>query len=256
MIVTVEAHKGGVAKSTTAYFLAHSWASRGHRTLLIGTSPQNDLLNFLPQRHDIHGGLRELLAAKGHPQPFGVANNLQLLPAGYHSTVALTPPEIRDRLVNLAHDTGSDRVVIDGYNLVDLVAWGAVAAADLLIVPCTISPEPARAVHRLWKGLEAQRTRPETADLLPGAARVLLTDVPAPSDRTKGLQRLLDRILTEWARTLLRTQIRRSGAYVDLDEALDSYSGARRPTRGSLATDYQRLATEIDELVDHADPAR
>jgi hypothetical protein len=59
-------------------------------------------------------------------------------------------------------------------------------------------------------------------------------------------------MLAEWSGAVCDTQIRRSAAYVDLDVVLDSYSGARRSTRGPMAADYQRLATEIDTILARA----
>jgi chromosome partitioning protein len=57
-ILTIANRKGGVGKTTSAWAIAHTLASRGHRTLLVDCDPQRNLSLILPQLPlDKHIGL-------------------------------------------------------------------------------------------------------------------------------------------------------------------------------------------------------
>ena len=110
MRISVQNQKGGTGKTTIALHIAHAFALRDQRVLLVDADPQ--------------GSARDWAAAREIEAPFSV--------------IGLDRPTIHRDLPNL--ESGYDDVVIDGPPRVSALAKSYIAAADLVLIPVQPSP--------------------------------------------------------------------------------------------------------------------
>jgi chromosome partitioning protein len=138
--------KPGTGKTTSAVWLAHTFAQAGNRVLLVDADPSGSALEW----SDLAAMYPGLPAATAFP----------------FRIVALPSREVHRRVPEIAHD--DDVVIIDAPQLEDhaAIALSALRYADEILIPCAPSP------------IEINRTTPVREELSEVAA---LRDRPARS---------------------------------------------------------------------------
>lgn len=151
-VITIANHKGGVAKTTTAWHTAHHIAARGHNVLLIDMDPQANLskLSGVVGRTNINsvlGGAVNPSASLRSAATY-IDGNLSIITSDIN--LANTAHGLHNRsfgryraLPNAINATGRDwdTIIIDAPPSADVLAINALAAADTVIIPS--QPEPA-----------------------------------------------------------------------------------------------------------------
>jgi chromosome partitioning protein len=150
--IAVANHKGGVAKTTTAWHLGHLIAGQGHSVLLIDMDPQANLSRLagavsVQNINQVLGGAYSPTATlRGSAVP--VEANLSIVTADL--SLANTAHGLHSRqfgrykaLIQAIESTGSDwdYILIDAPPSADVLAINALAAANVVIIPS--QPEPA-----------------------------------------------------------------------------------------------------------------
>lgn len=244
--ILVDTFKGGVGKTTTALGLSRALSAFGP-TVLVGTSPQNDILDVLDVVPVVNWGVRDFLESGHLPDQYPISDTLRFVPAGYADPQD-HEQELGVRFRALWAQLDAQFVVVDGFNCTDETALGALYACDVLVTPSTIYPESTRAVLRIYQHV-TDAMPPEER---PTIARVLLTQVPSASRRNKKEEELYQAVTRRWKPVLFQTQIRRSARYT-LTELPDEYNmsirGSLQMSGGPLAQDYHALAVELLELM-------
>jgi chromosome partitioning protein len=119
MHISVLNQKGGTGKTTVSIHLAHAFALRGFKVLLVDSDPQ--------------GSTRDWIAARNQEAPFSV--------------IGLDRPVIHLELPKLSK--GYDHVLIDGAPRVSDLTRSAILAADLVLIPIQPSPLDIWAAHEV-----------------------------------------------------------------------------------------------------------
>ncbi len=116
--------KGGSGKTTSAVFLAHEWAARGRRVLLVDADPQGTALRWSEQA------------------AFSV------------STLALPVKDLHTRLAGIAGDR-YDLVVIDTPPLAERagIVLSALRLADLVVVPVAPTMAEFERLGDVWSSI-------------------------------------------------------------------------------------------------------
>ncbi len=153
-VIAIVANKGGVGKSTLAFQLAAELARRGTRVLAVDADRQADLTRYARGPRIAGLGLDAVLADPPRsldPRPYigPVAERLDLLGSSAalsRADRALCPPDgsalhLRQALEVVAAEY--QWVVIDTGHSEAIIA-GAVAAADMLVMPTTASSPDAQ----------------------------------------------------------------------------------------------------------------
>lgn len=137
-VIGILNQKGGVGKTTLAVHLATAFSRRGKRVLLIDADPQGSALDWAAARH-------------GEP---------------HFPVVGLPKQSIHKELPGLAKTF--DIVIIDGPPRVYDVAYSAIMASDLILVP--VQPSP----YDVWAAKEIIDLLNETAVLKPQLAKAFV----------------------------------------------------------------------------------
>src|SRR4051794_37454792 len=127
MIVGVLNQKGGVGKTTLSVNLAHAFALRGHRVLLVDADPQGSALTWSSVRTE-----DPLFPVVGMPKPT-LHKDLPAVAADY------------------AH------VIIDGAPRVNELARAAIIASDFILIPVQPSPYDVWASDEIVKLIQEAR---------------------------------------------------------------------------------------------------
>lgn len=248
MIIAVTNTKGGVGKTTTSVNLATGLAARNRRTLIVDLDPQGHSTRcFLKEQPD--RDVSDLIMEK----PSQAAR--YVLPTDYESldivaatdrlteTAELLQTRIRreERLAKaLGHVTDDyDYVVVDCPPVLGVLAYNALVAADLLIVPVQPGVGAITGLDHLLETAAELRDE-EVGDL---KYRILTTMFEIRTTRTNAL---VEELLDEHRSKLLRTVISKS-------ESLNQANLAGKPavafassSRG--AQEYDALCEEIARI--------
>lgn len=248
MIIAVTNTKGGVGKTTTSVNLATGLAARNRRTLIVDLDPQGHSTRcFLSEEPD--RDVSDLIMEK----PSQAAR--AILPTEYESldivaaterlteTAELLQTRIRreERLSKaLGHVSDQyDYIIVDCPPVLGVLAYNALVAADLLIVPVQPGVGAIAGLDRLLES--AAELRDEEIEDLP--YRILTTMFEIRTTRTNAL---VDALLEQHSARLLRTVISKC-------ESLNQANLAGRPavtfassSRG--AQEYDALCDEVCRL--------
>jgi chromosome partitioning protein len=247
VIVCFATHKGGTAKTTSSINLAAGLARAGKKTLLIDLDPQgHSSLGLGIELDDDDINVADVLSKRALPladvvQPtatpgLDIAPSTLRLASVAESLSTMVKREERLARV-LAHTTRYEWIVIDCPPMLGVLTTNAVAASELIIIPC---PTGARALDGLEDLLDL-------VYVLKGEQyphwRVLLTIVDPRKTVTK---EIFQEQLRPYERKVLATKILTS-------EALNQSQMARRDIytfdpRGRGAANYKALTQELLRL--------
>lgn len=182
--------KGGSTKTTTAVNVAAALVDMGYRVRLIDTDPQEgSATHWLPPADDVGGGLLDVYEDKRN---LDQATSRTTVPGLF-----LVPSWTSLRVVERTREPGSELVlrtalslseapidveVIDCPHTLDILAIGAIAAADELIVPVQASELDVVGMEELTELVRKVRNR-MNPDLTIGAVVVGRTKGASGFDR-------------------------------------------------------------------------
>ena len=194
--------KGGSGKTTSAVFLAHEWAARGRRVLLVDADPQGTALRWSEQA------------------AFSV------------STLALPVKDLHTRLAGIAGDR-YDLVVIDTPPLAERagIVLSALRLADLVVVPVAPTMAEFERLSDVWSSIADV----EPLRRAPAEVAVLLNRTVANASSTEMVREAITSGTGGWPphRVLEATVPRR--------EALAQAFGAEIPPGGPYAAVVNEL---------------
>ena len=206
MILTLAGQKGGTGKSTLAVHLAAEWQARGARVLLADLDPQGTALTWA-----------EVAAEAGHAAPDVIAIG----------------DNVRAALPGLA--AGYDVTILDTAGRQGRRLAGALALADVALVPCQPSPADVWALTGTVELIDQVRElRPDliAAIVINGRQRTALGAAARDALAAVGLP-------------VARSELGRRVAFA---EALAAGLGVTHYDRGDAALELGRLADEIEAL--------
>ncbi len=144
-IIAISNHKGGVGKTTTAITLGHGLAYKGYEVVIVDLDTQGHVATFLGLERA--PGLYRLIVAEMHPVQLIIPTNrprLCILPGDINTARAknvlaameFKEDRLREALDPLLNGSGPDFIILDTPPSKDVLHDAAMAAADLILVPC------------------------------------------------------------------------------------------------------------------------
>lgn len=241
MIYAITNTKGGVGKTTTATNLAHGFAQRNRKTLLVDLDPQAHATQcFMENQPDRDVG--DFIMDKPSQALKSIIPttraNLDIVPstARVTETAELLSSRIRreERLMRALEAVRDEyrEIILDCPPSLNILTYNGVIAGDLLIIP--VQPG-AGAVAGIDPLLE---TAAELRDEENIPYRILITMFDVRTSRTNVI---FEELLEEYRRRLLKTIISKS-------ESLNQANLARKPV--SEFAPSSRGAYEYDALCD------
>jgi len=252
MILAITNSKGGVGKTTTAVNVATSLATRGRQTLLVDLDPQAHATRCILEgetERNISDFIMERPSQACRAIFESTVPNLDIVPSGpdLTETAELLSARIRreERLSRALEGVSEDyqHVILDCPPVLGILAYNALIAADLLIIP--VQPGVGAVV-----GLDAlldvdallDATR-ELRDDVDVAYRILITMFDIRTTRTNAM---VEELLEENRKRLLKTIISKSEALNQANLASQPIQMYAPSSRGRY--EYDALCDEIFRL--------
>ena len=190
MILAITNSKGGVGKTTTAVNVATSLATRGRHALLVDLDPQAHATRCILEgetERNISDFIMERPSQACRAISASTVPNLDIVPSGpdLTETAELLSARIRreERLSRALEGVSEDyqHVILDCPPVLGILAYNALIAADLLIIP--VQPGVG-AVVGLDALLDATRELRDDVDV---AYRILITMFDIRTTRTNAM---------------------------------------------------------------------
>ncbi len=253
-IIGVINHKGGVAKTTTAVNLAAGLAKAGKSVLLIDLDPQghasygvgydiDNITNESPSVAFVMGNerpIQEHIVDTSFP-------NLKLVPADVRLaevSALLVSRTYRESILSDALEgiQGFDYIIIDTQPTLDTLPQNALAAADRILIPTTLSTHALMGLTTVIKSINKVKRQPKNFDW-----RIVFTRVKGHGQerQTRAREELApvaDRILKSQIRETEAVEKSQEGAYAEV-VPLILQGGSNVAVK-----DYRSLVQEVLEL--------
>jgi chromosome partitioning protein len=238
--------KGGVGKTTTAVNLATGLARKGQRVLLIDLDPQANATYALLGATELTATVYDLLLGtkaidvvrQSTPQ-----EGLDLLPADIDlagaevDLLSAIGGQTRLRAALAKLDTTYDYILIDTPPSLGLLTINALAAADAVLIPVSVSLFALKGLAQLSETITKVKEGLNQPDLR------ILGILPTLCDRTRASREVLETLRAHFGPELLKTMIPKN---VTVEEAhgrgTSLYAYAPR-AKGALA--YEQLVQEV-----------
>lgn len=254
-IIGVINHKGGVAKTTTSVNLAAGLAKAGKRVLLIDLDPQGHASFGVGYDIDnVTTASPSMAFVMGNDQPIKdhIVDtrfpNLKLAPADVRlAEVAamLVSRTYRESILSEALDgiEGFDYIVIDTQPTLDTLPQNALAVADRILVPTTLSTHALMGLTRIIQTINKVKRSPK-ADF---DWRIVFTRVKGHGQERQARAR---EELAPVADRILKSQIRETEAVEKSQEGGDEEVVPLILQGGSngAVKDYRALVQEVLEI--------
>ncbi|RYG39133.1 ParA family protein [bacterium] len=255
-IIGVINHKGGVAKTTTAVNLAAGLAKAGKRVLLIDLDPQGHASYGVGYDiESVTSASPSMAFVMGSDQPISDHiidtrfPNLKLAPADVRlAEVAamLVSRTYRESILTDALEgiEGFDYIIIDTQPTLDTLPQNALAVADRILVPTTLSTHALMGLTRIIQTINKVKRHPKEKDF---DWRIVFTRVKGHGQDRQTRAR---EELAPVADRILKSQIRETEAVEKSQEGGDDEVIPLILQGGSnvAVKDYRALVQEVLEL--------
>jgi len=243
-LILVDTFKGGVGKTTTSLWLSRSLADLGYPTLLVGLSPQNDLIPIVASRY---AGIRDVCETKERPSVIEVAPRFFHVPAG-RGRLPEEDPGMGRLIREVAASRGCRFAVVDGLCFHQDAPWWVLDDADAIVVPATPYAEAVAGALRTITAIPHYQRNFKKA-LRVRLASLLLVAVPSPSRCPRSSIELMAALrASEYAGFVMDSEVRWSSQRRPGAQALVPIGSEQMRTElasSRLASDYRAVAEEL-----------
>lgn len=199
--IAVTSQKGGVGKTTVSINLAHAFARRGKRTLLVDADPQGSVGLSLTRQSRMLSGFYDVLVNPTLKLNQVVVptrlKTMSIVPAGQQSEYELgaTPvagaKEGIQRFFRMAEEMGYDVCIVDTAAGLFGVTADVLEFCQAVIVPQQAEPLGVRSVPKMLEALTKMRAVNRRLNVL-GVVMTMVQDrLPESADSVRALRELL-----------------------------------------------------------------